>query len=158
VGEQPEQIARVVEFTAPLLPEGKPRYLMGVGYERDMLMAIRAGVDMFDCVLPTRNGRNGLAFTRAGRFHLRNARFADDPATLEDGCDCPACAGGFGRAYLRHLFMAREMTGPILLTLHNLRHFQRLLLDIRAAIREDAWLALRRSWPVLDDGRDGRNS
>ncbi|MDY7107253.1 MAG: tRNA guanosine(34) transglycosylase Tgt [Planctomycetota bacterium] len=149
VGEGPEEIRRVVEFTAPLLPADKPRYLMGVGYERDLLAAIRAGVDMFDCVLPTRNGRNAQAFTARGRLHLRNAKYAEDDAELDPGCDCPACAGGFSRAYLRHLFMAGEMLGPTLLSLHNIRHFQRLLLDIRRAIRDDGWSLLLGSWPVL---------
>lgn len=150
VGEGPEKIRRVVEFTAPLLPAEKPRYLMGVGYERDLLAAIRAGVDMFDCVLPTRNGRNGQAFTTGGRLHLRNAKYAEDDAEIEPGCDCPACGGRFSRAYVRHLFMAGEMLGPTLLSLHNIRHFQRLLLDIRRAIREDDWSLLLGSWPVLE--------
>ena len=152
VGEGPELIRKVVEYTAPLLPAEKPRYLMGVGYERDILMAVRAGVDMFDCVLPTRNGRNANVFTRTGRLHLRNARFKADPAVIEDGCDCPACGDGFSRAYLRHLFQSKEMLGPILASLHNIRHFQRLLLDIRRTIREDAWSALYRDWPVLGGG------
>jgi queuine tRNA-ribosyltransferase len=149
VGEGPELIRRVVEFTAPRLPADRPRYLMGVGYEHDLVTAVRAGCDMFDCVLPTRNGRNASIFTRAGRLHLRNAAFTDDDRPLEDGCDCPACGGGFTRAYLRHLFLSREMLGPILASLHNLRHFQRLLLDIRRAIREDCWSLLDRAWPVL---------
>lgn len=150
VGEGPDAIRRVVEFTAPLLPEGKPRYLMGVGYERDIVMAVAAGVDMFDCVLPTRNGRNAGAFTRSGPIRLRNARFADDPLPIDPGCDCEACAGGFSRAYLRHLFLAEEMLGPTLVSIHNIRHFQRLMLDIRAAIREHAWSSLAASWPCID--------
>jgi len=160
VGEGPEDIGRVVEHTAPLLPEDKPRYLMGVGYERDLVRAVRAGVDMFDCVLPTRNGRSASAFTPTGQLRLRNAEFADDPGPLDPGCDCLACrpeahewalpgGGCFSRAYLRHLFMADEMLGPILVSLHNVRHFQRLMVDIRAAIREDGWSALARRWPVL---------
>lgn len=149
VGEGADLIRTVTQFTAPLLPEDKPRYLMGVGYERDILMAVQAGVDMFDCVLPTRNGRNANIFTRAGRLQLRNAAYREDERVIEDGCDCHACAGGFSRGYLRHLFMAKEMLGPILASLHNIRHFQRLLLDIRRAIRDDAWSCLYRSWPVL---------
>lgn len=153
VGEPPEEIARIVQYTAPKLPEHKPRYLMGVGYERDIVAAVRAGVDMFDCVLPTRNGRNANAFTPQGRVRLRNAQFKDDPQPIDPACDCPACAGvgtggGFSRAYLRHLFMADEMLGGILVSLHNLRHFQRLLLDIRAAIRQNDWSSLYRDWPV----------
>ncbi|MCP3902724.1 MAG: tRNA guanosine(34) transglycosylase Tgt [Planctomycetes bacterium] len=149
VGEGPELMAAVVEHTAPLLPADRPRYLMGVGYERDLLTAIRAGVDMFDCVLPTRNGRNAQAFTRSGRLHLRNARFTEDDGVLDPECDCEVCRGGFTRAYVRHLFMAREMLGPILVSMHNIRHFQALMVDIRRAIRENAWSALLGSWPVL---------
>jgi queuine tRNA-ribosyltransferase len=149
VGEPPDLVHSIVAHTAPLLPWEKPRYLMGVGYERDIVQAVQAGVDMFDCVLPTRNGRNANAFTRLGRLHLRNARWRDDPRPVEENCDCAACAAGFSRGYLRHLFMAGEMLGPVLLSLHNLRHFQRLLLDIRSAIREDDWPSLDRGWPVL---------
>jgi len=149
VGETPEQIHAVVEFTAPRMPSEKPRYLMGVGYERDIVAAVRAGVDMFDCVLPTRNGRNANAFSRAGRVHLRNARYRGDLAVIEEDCDCPACKGGFSRAYLRHLFQAGEMLGPILVSMHNIRHYQRLMLDIREAIREDSWSLLQTRWPVL---------
>jgi len=150
VGEGHEAMMRVTAHTAAVLPEGKPRYLMGVGYERDIVGAVAAGVDMFDCVLPTRNGRNAVVFTRSGPLRLKNARFAEDDGPIEAGCDCEACRG-FSRAYLRHLFLASEMLGPILASLHNLRHFQRLMLDIRAAIREDGWSALRSAWPVLGD-------
>jgi len=148
VGETPEQIASTVAMTTPFLPEDRPRYLMGVGYERDLVAAIRAGVDMFDCVLPTRNGRNAGAFTREGKMQLRNARFKADDGPIDAGCDCAACAGGFSRAYLRHLFHAGEMLGGILLSMHNLRHFQRLMLDIRVAIRDDAWSAFAQAWPT----------
>ncbi|MBL8764514.1 MAG: tRNA guanosine(34) transglycosylase Tgt [Phycisphaerae bacterium] len=161
VGESPEQVARVVRHTAPLLPADRPRYLMGVGYERDILAAVLAGVDMFDCVLPTRNGRNANAFTPTGTLRLRNAKFACDAAPLVEGCDCPACAGvtmhdvrtgPFSRGYLRHLFTADEMLGPILVTLHNLRHFQRFMEDIRSAIASDDWIGVCRRWPVAVDG------
>ncbi len=148
VGEGPEEIGRVVEFTAPLLPVDKPRYLMGVGYERDIARAVRAGVDMFDCVLPTRNGRNAQAFTPTGTIHLRNAIWQEDDSVIDPTCDCFACQGGFSRAYLRHLFQANEMLGPILASIHNLRHFQRLMLDIRRAIREDDWSLVFQAWPV----------
>lgn len=176
VGEGSDQIARVVAHTAPMLPEGKPRYLMGVGYERDLLLAVLAGVDMFDCVLPTRNGRNANAFTSRGQIRLRNAKYAEDPGPIEEGCDCPACArldgsggGGregvwsrfgmgraserpFSRAYIRHLFMAEEMLGPILVSLHNLRHFQRFMADVRAAVATDGWESLAERWPVAASG------
>lgn len=172
VGEPPEAIARVVRHTAPLMPENKPRYLMGVGYERDLLAAVRAGVDMFDCVLPTRNGRNANAFTAQGQIRLRNAKYAEDPLPIEEGCDCHACAPSrhgmagpantslphphphphFTRGYIRHLFMAEEMLGPILVTLHNLRHFQRFMADVRASIRTDDWAGLVQRWPVASEG------
>jgi queuine tRNA-ribosyltransferase len=148
VGEGFEQIRLAVQHTAPLLPVDKPRYLMGVGYERDILMAVQAGVDMFDCVLPTRNGRNGCAFTPMGQVRLKNARHTEDSAVLDPDCDCPACGGGFSRSYLRHLFMAGEMLGPILVSAHNIRHFQRYLLDIRRAIAQNDWSLIQRRWPV----------
>ncbi len=151
VGESPERIAETVRFTAPLLPDDRPRYLMGVGYPRDIAMAVAAGVDMFDCVLPTRNGRNALAFTREGTLRLRNARFADDHGPIEAGCDCETCAGGFSRAYLRHLFQAGEMLGPTLVSLHNVRLYQRLMLDIRTAIGCNTWSGLGSAWPCLQD-------
>ncbi|MEX2673471.1 MAG: tRNA guanosine(34) transglycosylase Tgt [Phycisphaeraceae bacterium] len=147
VGEGHEQMMQVVNHTAPLLPSDKPRYLMGVGYERDIVQAVRAGMDMFDCVLPTRNGRNANAFTPTGQMRLRNARFAEDNGPIDPACDCVTCQR-FGRAYLRHLFLADEMLGPILVSLHNLRHFQRLMLDIREAIGHDDWSLLRARWPV----------
>ena len=111
---------------------------MGVGYERDIVAAVLAGVDMFDCVLPTRNGRSSNAFTRSGQIRLKNSKFKLDPGPIEAGCDCAACdparhgmktpeGGPFSRAYLRHLFLVDEMLGPILVSLHNLRHFQRLM-------------------------------
>jgi queuine tRNA-ribosyltransferase len=149
VGESTEVLHETVRMTAPMLPSDRPRYLMGVGYERDLVAAVRAGVDMFDCVLPTRNGRSGGIFTASGRLQIRNARFREDESVLEPGCDCHACSGGFSRAYLRHLFGSGEMLGPILLSLHNIRHFQRLMVDIRQAIRDDAWSSLARAWPVL---------
>ncbi|MDZ4831939.1 MAG: tRNA guanosine(34) transglycosylase Tgt [Phycisphaerae bacterium] len=150
VGEGRDEIRRVVEFSAPQLPSDKPRYLMGVGYPRDIVMAVAAGVDMFDCVLPTRNGRNAYAFTRHGSLRLRNACHAEDRRPIEEDCDCVACGGGFSRAYLRHLFSAEEMLGPILVTLHNLRLYQRLMLDIRCAIKEDAWSSFLAAWPVAE--------
>lgn len=163
VGEPAEEIARIVRHTAPLLPESKPRYLMGVGYERDIVAAVLAGVDMFDCVLPTRNGRNASAFTRTGSIRLRNAIYTEDPGPIEPGCDCPACnpaAHGwatldglpFSRGYIRHLFMAGEMLGPILVSLHNVRLFQRLMTDVRRTIQEDDWEGFATRWPEARDG------
>jgi queuine tRNA-ribosyltransferase len=148
VGEGHARLVEVVGHTAPQMPDDRPRYLMGVGYERDIVAAVRAGVDMFDCVLPTRNGRNANAFTRAGQVRLRNARFAEDDGPIDPACDCPVCSR-FSRAYIRHLFAADEMLGPMLVSWHNIAHFQALMLDIRRAIREDGWSLLARRWPVL---------
>ena len=123
---------------------------MGVGYERDLVAAVAAGMDMFDCVLPTRNGRNGQTFTRNGQLHLRNACFKSDTSVIEPGCSCATCSSGFTRAYLRHLFMAKEMLGGILASVHNIHHFQSLMIDIRASIRDNSWSALEHRWPVLN--------
>ncbi|MEM7576384.1 MAG: tRNA guanosine(34) transglycosylase Tgt [Planctomycetota bacterium] len=153
VGEPPDEIRRVVAHTADRLPHDRPRYLMGVGYPADIVAAVRAGVDMFDCVLPSRNGRNGHAFLPDGVIRLRNAKHAHDSGPIEPGCDCPACqlrddgSPRFSRSYIRHLFAAGEMLGPILVSLHNQRLYQRLMLDIRAAIADDAWLAFAKRWP-----------
>ena len=147
VGESTEAIDAVVTHTAPLLPRDRPRYLMGVGYPRDILAAVEAGIDMFDCVLPTRNGRNAYAFTREGSIRLRNACHAEDPRPIEADCDCEACAGGFSRAYIRHLFMAEEMLGPTLVSLHNIRLYQRLMSDIRNALQLGTLSKVRDSWP-----------
>ena len=122
---------------------------MGVGYERDIVSAVAAGIDMFDCVLPSRNGRNAHAFTRKGQIHLRNARFKDDMSVIEEGCTCYTCSNGHGRAYLRHLYMSKEMLGGILVSVHNIHHFQSLMVDIRAAISENNWSWLINRWPVL---------
>ncbi len=149
VGESPKKIAEVVKFTAKLLPEEKPRYLMGVGYERDLVAAVAAGMDMFDCVLPTRNGRNAHAFTRKGPLNLRNACFVDDLGVIEEGCTCASCAVGNSRAYLRHLFKCKEMLAGTLLSIHNIHHFQSLMIDIRLAIEDNLWSALPKRWPVL---------
>ena len=149
VGESSDEIARVVAFTAPRLPSDRPRYLMGVGYEWDIVQAVRSGIDMFDCVLPTRNGRNANAFTRAGQIRLRNAAYQDDKGPIESGCPCLACSGGFSRGYLRHLFIAEEMLGPVLVSLHNIAHFQALMADLRASIGADDWSGLEARWPVL---------
>jgi queuine tRNA-ribosyltransferase len=118
---------------APLPPEA-PRYLMGLGTPQDLIAAAAQGVDLLDCVLPTRHGRHGVAFTRQGRLALRNARFREDPAPLDSDCACPVCAR-FSRAYLRHLVVSQEMLGARLLSLHNLAHYMKLLADLREAVR-----------------------
>ena len=134
VGEGFEAMTRVLDFTVPLLPTDRPRYLMGVGFPRDLAVGVAAGIDMFDCVMPTRNGRNAYAFTSAGAIRLRNAAYTADAGPIEPGCDCPACVS-FTRGGIRHFFFAGEMLGPILVSLHNLRFYQRMMADIRAAIR-----------------------
>lgn len=132
VGESPADMYCTLDFTCPLLPTDRPRYLMGVGRPEDLLEAIRRGVDLFDCVMPTRNGRNALAFTDSGPLRLRNLIHQRDPRPLEPDCPCLACR--HSRGYLRHLFMADEMLGPILLTHHNLTYYQRLVRRAHEAI------------------------
>jgi queuine tRNA-ribosyltransferase len=139
VGESRDVMLETVAESAPLLPAGKPRYFMGIGDPLGILDVIERGIDMFDCVLPTRLGRTGSALTWEGRLNLRNARFARDPAPLDEGCDCPACTR-FSRAYLRHLVTQQEILGLRLLTLHNLRFLTALTAGARAAI-EAGWLA-----------------
>ena len=134
VGEGHETMINVLKMTVPCLPEDKPRYLMGVGKPRDLLAAVQNGVDMFDCVLPTRSGRTGQAFTRRGEVNLRNARHASDPRPLDAECNCPACQQ-FSRAYLHHLVKSGEILGAMLLTWHNLRYYQHLMRGLREAIK-----------------------
>jgi queuine tRNA-ribosyltransferase len=133
VGEGQEAMFRTLEATVPHLPEDRPRYLMGVGKPADIVGAVARGIDMFDCVLPTRSGRTGQAFTRRGPVNIRNARHLDDPRPLDEGCACPACRS-YSRAYLHHLWRAEEILGQVLLTWHNLRYYQELMAGLRAAI------------------------
>lgn len=143
VGEGFEQMVQVLAYSAPLLPEHKPRYLMGVGFPRDIVAAVASGVDMFDCVLPTRNGRNAYAFTAAGPLRLRNAQYQRDRRPIEEGCDCYACRN-FARGAIRHFFFAGEMLGPVLVSVHNIRFYQRLMADIRRAIGDGRFEQFRR--------------
>ena len=135
VGEEPADMLRMLDVTVGELPTDRPRYLMGVGRPEDLLEAIDRGIDLFDCVMPTRNGRNSMAFTDAGTLRLRNAQYERDDRPLDAGCACVACRRS--RGYIRHLFMANEMLGPTLLSIHNLTYYQRLLADARAAIETD---------------------
>ena len=135
VGEGQALMFDMVEATVPRLPADRPRYLMGVGKPDDLVGAVGRGIDMFDCVLPTRSGRTAQAFTRRGTLNLRNARHAEDPRPLDEACDCPACTG-YGRAYLHHLVKAGEILGAMLLSWHNLRHYQSLMAAMRSAIAE----------------------
>lgn len=143
VGETAEQMAALLPASAALLPTDRPRYLMGVGRPQDIVMAVASGVDMFDCVLPTRNGRNASAFTMDGPLRLRNARFKRDPGPIESGCGCYTCRQ-FSRAYVHHLFLADEMLGPTLLSLHNVAFYGRLMAEIRDAIREGRFAEYQR--------------
>ena len=133
VGEGQEAMFTTLECTTPLLPTDKPRYLMGVGTPSDLIGAVRRGIDMFDCVMPTRSGRTGRAYTRGGVINIRNARHAEDNRPLDPACACPACRG-HSRAYLHHLFKANEMLGPMLLTWHNIQYYQDLMAELRAGI------------------------
>ncbi len=151
VGERPDQMLRIVEATIPSTPADCPRYLMGVGRPEDLLEAVGRGIDLFDCVMPTRNGRNAMAFTDQGTLRLRNVQYESDPRPLQEGCPCPACRRS--RGYVRHLFMAGEMLGPILLSIHNITYYQRLLAEGRAAIVADRFEQFRaeklRGWGNL---------
>ncbi len=153
VGEHPGEMYRILDVTVPELPADKPRYLMGVGRPEDLLEAVRRGIDLFDCVIPTRNGRNAMAFTDQGPLRLRNLQYERDDSPLEMGCPCAACRRS--RGYIRHLFMAGEMLGPILLSLHNLQYYQRLLAEARKAIEADGFEEFRQGklsgW---EDGKD----
>ena len=135
VGEGQAEMFRSLDFTTPMLPADRPRYLMGVGKPDDLVGGVARGIDMFDCVAPTRSGRNGQAFTRRGQVNLRNARHKDDKRPLDDECGCPACTD-YTRAYLHHLIKAKEILAAMLLTWHNLHYYQSLMRDMRAAIQD----------------------
>jgi len=137
VGEGHELLCRITDHTAPLLPEDKPRYLMGVGLPEDILAAIGSGIDMFDCVIPTRYARSGTAFTVRGKIRLTNRKFRRDRYPIDASCECSACTGGFTRAYLHHLFAANEVLSAILTSIHNVHFYQRLVRESRQAILED---------------------
>jgi queuine tRNA-ribosyltransferase len=143
VGEPIERMWATLHEVAPALDPERPRYLMGVGTPRDLLHAIDAGVDMFDCVLPTRNARNGQALTRFGRIVIKQARYRDDRSVIDPDCACECCAGGYSRAYLRHLYLAGEMTVLRLLSLHNLHWFGELTAGARRAIAAGEWPAFK---------------
>ncbi|PNS07666.1 queuine tRNA-ribosyltransferase [Lysobacter silvestris] len=134
VGETEAERNAMLEHTVPQLPADRPRYLMGVGRPEDLVEGVARGIDMFDCVMPTRNARNGHFFTATGTIRIRNAKYESDLRPIEEGCDCEACAGGYSRSYLRHLDRCNEMLAPMLGTLHNLRYYQRLMAQMREAI------------------------
>jgi queuine tRNA-ribosyltransferase len=146
VGETEAERSAMLEHTCPQLPADRPRYLMGVGRPEDLVEAVARGVDMFDCVMPTRNARNGHFFTRTGVVRIRNAQYEKDLRPIEEGCGCHACSSGYSRAYLRHLDRCNEMLAPILGTLHNLWHYETLMADMRRAIAEGTFAAFRDSF------------
>lgn len=150
VGESHDEMIAMLRDVTPLLPANQPRYLMGVGMPRDLYQAVRAGVDLFDCVLPTRNGRNAYAFTAGRPVKIRNEphRLVDRP--LEEGCDCYTCRH-FSLGYVRHLFVAGEMLGPTLASIHNLHFFQRLMRRMRALIPTGEWHKMTEEFPVVCD-------
>ena len=133
IGEGQSEMFRILDFTPGLLPEGSPRYLMGVGRPEDIVGAVERGTDMFDCVMPTRSGRTGLAFTRSGELNMRNARHGTDPQPIDPLCSCPACRG-YSRGYIHHLVKSQEILGAMLLTWHNLHYYQELMAGLRGAI------------------------
>jgi queuine tRNA-ribosyltransferase len=155
VGEQPDEMYRTLDLTVPALPFDRPRHLMGVGRPEDLLEGIRRGIDLFDCVIPTRNGRNAMAFTDRGPLKTRNLQFERDDSPIEAECPCPACR--HSRGYIRHLFMTDEMLGPILLSIHNLTYYQRLMSGAREAITAGRFEEFRRDrmrgWGILDRTR-----
>ena len=154
VGEGQAEMFSVLDYTIPLLPADRPRYLMGVGTPDDIIGAVQRGIDMFDCVMPTRAGRTARAFTSTGIFNLRNARFADAGGPLDPACACPCCVS-HSRAYLHHLFKAEEMLGPMLLTWHNVQYYQDLMRGLRRATHDGRFAAhadqLRAGWTARED-------
>jgi queuine tRNA-ribosyltransferase len=143
VGEGHELLCRVTEHTAPLLPEDRPRYLMGVGLPEDLLAAVGYGIDLFDCVIPTRYARSAAVFTARGRIRLTQRRYRRDAYPIDTSCDCETCAGGFSRAYLHHLFAANEVLSAILASIHNVHFYVRLMRRAREAIAADRFDAFR---------------
>lgn len=155
VGEEKETLLAMVEVTTPELPEHKPRYLMGVGTPEDLVEGVARGVDMFDCVLPTRNGRNGMAFTASGKVVVKNAIYAQDPRPLAEECGCYTCRH-YSRAYLRHLYISREILAYRLLTLHNLYYYLHLMAEIREAVAAGRFAQFRREFYEKREGGNAR--
>ncbi|MDB4138190.1 tRNA guanosine(34) transglycosylase Tgt [Methylophilaceae bacterium] len=145
VGEPKEEMNKIVEFIAPKMPKDKPRYLMGVGTPEDLIFSIGHGVDMFDCVMPTRNARNGWLFTRHGDIKIKNAKYKDDLMPIDPDCDCYTCQN-FSRSYLHHLFKIGEMLGSRLNTLHNLFFYKKIMLEATDAIKNNNYLAFQKNF------------
>jgi queuine tRNA-ribosyltransferase len=155
VGEGHELMCRVTQHTAPLLPDHKPRYLMGVGLPEDLVAAMGFGIDMFDCVIPTRYARSATVFTSRGRLRLTNRRYRRDRYPIDLSCECEACAGEFSRAYIHHLFAANEVLSAVLCSIHNVHFYQRLVARARAAIIENAYAEFQREFAREYGGAEG---
>ncbi len=156
VGEPKEAMMETLSQTVPLLPEDAPRYLMGVGTPEDIVEGVFHGIDMFDCVMPTRSARNGLLFTNSGKVVIRNARYREDHAPIESGCDCYTCRN-YSRAYLRHLYVSGEILAMVLNTIHNLRYYQRHMEGIREAVGNGTFVKFRRDF-LSREKEDGKNA
>ncbi len=148
VGESKDEFCEILSFTAPLMPKDRPRYLMGVGDLRDVLYAVEHGIDMFDCVMPTRNARNGTLFTSHGRVSIKRAEYKEDSGPLDPDCNCPTCRN-YTRAYLRHLFMAREILSMRLNTIHNLHFYQHFFSLMRRAINGGSFSSFKSHWEAI---------
>ncbi len=153
VGEPQELMFQTLDYTTDSLPQDKPRYLMGVGTPSDIVGAVKRGIDMFDCVMPTRSGRTALAHSRHGNINLRNARHKDDHRPIDAECTCPACKN-YSRAYMHHVIKAKEIIGSMLLTWHNLHYYQELMSDIRTAIENDKFAEFEEQFQLLQNGGD----
>ncbi|MCK5810640.1 MAG: tRNA guanosine(34) transglycosylase Tgt [Cocleimonas sp.] len=154
VGEPKDERDQVLETTVPLLPEDKPRYLMGVGKPEDIVESVKRGIDMFDCVIPTRNARNGFLFTRHGTVKIRNSKHQKDTNPIDKDCGCYTCQN-YSRSYLRHLDKCKEMLGAHLSTIHNLYYYQELMRDIRQAIAEDRFMAFEKEFYAQRERAEG---
>ena len=153
VGETHEEMYNVLDETVPHLPVNKPTYLMGVGTPQNIIEGVARGIDFFDCVYPSRNGRHGNLYTNHGTLHIMNARYAKDDRPIEEGCGCPACRAGYSRAYIRHLMKAQEMLGLRFCVMHNLYFYNHLMQEIRDALDEGRFAAYRTA--KLDDLAQG---
>ena len=159
IGEGQQEMFRILDFAPDFLPSDAPRYLMGVGRPEDIVGAVARGIDMFDCVMPTRSGRTGEAFTRHGELNMRNARHAGDPRPIDEACACPACRG-YSRGYIHHLVKSQEILGSMLLTWHNLHYYQSVMAGLRGAIEADGladFIARFRAERAEDETREGKS-
>ncbi|HMA92484.1 MAG TPA: tRNA guanosine(34) transglycosylase Tgt, partial [Polyangiaceae bacterium] len=151
VGEANESMHEALAEIVPAVDPARPRYLMGVGTPNDLVRAVRSGIDMFDCVMPTRNARNGQAFVRSGRVVIKHSKYKEDPLPVEPGCSCFTCASGFSRSYLRHLFMAREILCHRLLSIHNLHFYGALMREMRDRIDSGSFSDFAKQWLATPD-------